>query len=214
MIILYWMSPDPIVVDQNATLLDVVQLMREHKVRRLPVVEADDVLCGIVGRSDVNRHTGRRLLTEPPDEQRDAALAQIPVREVMTPDPLTIDANDYVEDVCQRMINEKVGAYPVTRRGHLVGFLSETDLLRALCELSFSHEDGRRITVRSPIDQEGELLHQTMDLARRLKLQVRSILTHRILDESASMTTLRVAGERTDELLQMLWDKGYRVVDS
>ncbi|MEM7164615.1 MAG: CBS domain-containing protein [Planctomycetota bacterium] len=214
MIILYWMSPDPIVIDRQGNLLDVVRLMRQHGVRRLPVVTDDDVLCGIIGRSDVNRHTGRRILTETPDPERDAPLAEIPVADVMTPEPLTCDANDYVEDVCQRMINEKVGAYPVTKRGHLVGFLSETDLLRALSELSFSHEGGRRVTIRLAIEAETELLHHAVDIARRLKLQIRSILTHRILDESASMMTLRVGGERTDKFLETLWERGYKVVDS
>lgn len=213
MIILYWMSPEPIVVDEGASLLDAVTLMRTHRVRRLPVVRHGDELIGIVGRSDVHRQTGRRTLREPPDPARDEALRAVPVTDVMTPEPLTCDAGETVEQVCQRMIDEKVGAYPVLRRGHLVGIVSETDLLRALGELTLWRSGGRRITIRLPPENDPQQVYQLIDLAHRHQLELLALLTHRILDASAVLTTLRVHGAKADDFVTALRQRGFRVLD-
>lgn len=212
MIILYWMSPDPIVAQRGDSLLEVVRLMREHTVRRLPVVEGEDQLCGIIGGTDVVRHVGR-LDSAPLSPELERALAAVPIEEAMTPNPATCDTHDYVETVCQRMTEEKVGAYPVLRRNHLVGILSETDLLRALAELSYAGSPGRRITLRLPLDHEENYLYGIVSLCRRFQLRLRTILTHPILDESATMATLRVDGARVDDFVASLWRQGYKVVD-
>jgi CBS domain-containing protein len=47
-----WMSPDPIVVGPDASIVDIAELMRERKINRVPVVEGKR-LVGIVTRHDV-----------------------------------------------------------------------------------------------------------------------------------------------------------------
>lgn len=213
MIVLYWMTPDPFVVHDRETLRDVARTMREHSVRRLPVLDDEDHLCGIIGRTDLAPYLRRHDITKPLPDEIDAKLAEVSVREAMTPNPATCDANDYVENVCQRMIEEKVGAYPVLRRGHLVGIVSETDLLRSIVELTHADNEGKRITLRLPMHQEKNLIYRIVDLSRTFGLLLQSMVTHPILDESAMMVTIRVQGDRVDEFIGTLWRKGYRVVD-
>jgi CBS domain-containing protein len=47
-----WMTPDPIVVGPDASVVDIAELMRERKINRVPVVEGKR-LVGIVTRHDV-----------------------------------------------------------------------------------------------------------------------------------------------------------------
>ncbi len=213
MIVLYWMSPDPIVVTEHMTLLEVVERMREHHIRRMPVVSADGNLRGIIGRSAVFRQVR-------PDQIMGQLSAEIverlrchKVADEMTADPLTCDANDYVEDVSHRMRLEKVGAYPVLKRGHLVGILSESDLLGALAELAYHGGGGKRISVRVALEDKDDCLYNIVDLSRRLHLELLTVLTHPILEESALMATLRVKGGAVDEFVKSLWNAGYKVVD-
>ncbi|MGE3166640.1 MAG: CBS domain-containing protein [Planctomycetota bacterium] len=213
MIILYWMTPDPVVVEHTASLLDAVGLMQRHGVRRLPVVTGGDQLCGIVSRNDAMRHVGRLDFTQPVGPELERALSVVAVTDAMTPNPATCDSHDYVESVCERMGREKVGAYPVLRRDHLVGIVSETDLLRALAELAYASRPGRRITLRFPADIDHEYVYRVVSLCRRFRLHLQAILTHPILDEQALMMTLRLSGEQVDELVALLRTQGYKVVD-
>lgn len=47
------MSPDPVTISIDAGLLDVTRTMREHTIRRLPVVDEEDKLVGIITLDDV-----------------------------------------------------------------------------------------------------------------------------------------------------------------
>lgn len=47
------MTEDPVTVREDAPLLDVTRTMREHSVRRLPVVSSDGTLVGIVTFDDL-----------------------------------------------------------------------------------------------------------------------------------------------------------------
>jgi len=59
-------SKDAVTVDPGQGLNDALQLMAQHQVRRLPVVEEDGQLVGVVAQADVAEHaepseTGRMV---------------------------------------------------------------------------------------------------------------------------------------------------------
>ena len=59
-------SKDALTVDPGQGLNDALQLMAQHQVRRLPVVEEDGQLVGVVAQADVAEHaepseTGRMV---------------------------------------------------------------------------------------------------------------------------------------------------------
>ena len=47
------MSEPVVVVKENATLADVIAVMEENQIRRVPVVDASGVLCGIISQADI-----------------------------------------------------------------------------------------------------------------------------------------------------------------
>jgi len=49
-------STDLVTIDPEQTLDEALRLMAQHQVRRLPVVEEDGKLVGIVAQADVARH--------------------------------------------------------------------------------------------------------------------------------------------------------------
>jgi len=53
-------SSDPVTVDSQQTLDDALRLMAQHQVRRLPVVEPDGRLVGVVAQADIAREAGER----------------------------------------------------------------------------------------------------------------------------------------------------------
>ncbi len=212
MIVLYWMTPDPFTVTAEQSLFEVWGLLRDNEIRRLPVVKDEDQLVGLIGRADLYRFASRDAVRGPAEGVREI-LETITVGEVMSRDPTTCEVSEHLELVSERMRKIKVGAFPVLSRGHLVGIISETDLLRALGELAGVASGAVRITLRVPTESDAERTFEIVDLCRRHSLVLSSVLTHQILEDSATMTTLRVRGDRVDDFVQALWKAGFNVVD-
>lgn len=58
------MTAPPLVVGEDATVEECANLMAREQVRRVPVVDAKGVLCGIVALADLERSDARSLKTE------------------------------------------------------------------------------------------------------------------------------------------------------
>jgi CBS domain-containing protein len=51
------------------------------------------------------------------------------VRDVMTPQPTSIESNEMVVEAARRMVAENVGSLPVVQDGRLVGMVTDRDLV-------------------------------------------------------------------------------------
>ena len=49
------MTPKPVTVKRDTELDEVVRLMEKHQIRRVPVVDDNGLLCGIVAQADIAR---------------------------------------------------------------------------------------------------------------------------------------------------------------
>ena len=55
------MTAAPATIDATATVDDAEQLMRQHHVRRLPVIDANGVLVGVISLDDLAREARRQF---------------------------------------------------------------------------------------------------------------------------------------------------------
>jgi CBS domain-containing protein len=58
------MSSPVVTVKAGASLDECCQLMEAHQIRRVPVVDADGAICGIVAQADIARHSSRDRTAE------------------------------------------------------------------------------------------------------------------------------------------------------
>ncbi len=125
-----WMSSPPITINLEATLPEACELLREHKIRRLPVVDDEGNLVGIVTRGDL-RGAQPSEATTLSIWELNYLLAKLKIKEIMTPDPITIREDATIEDAAQLMIDYKVSGLPVVNaQGELVGMITESDIFR------------------------------------------------------------------------------------
>lgn len=143
------MTPKPIVVSPDTTVPDALHLMRDRKVRRLPVVDSHGRLVGIVSDKD--------LLYASPSPATTLAVWEIPdllgklkVEKVMTRDVFTVAEKTTLEEAARIMADKKVGGLPVMRGPDLVGIITETDLFKSLLELFGGRRSGVRVSVTVP----------------------------------------------------------------
>jgi len=116
-----------ITITPDASLVDAVALMMQHRIGSLPVVE-DGQLVSIITERDVLFAVNNHL-----DD-----LANLKVRAIMANEVVTCDANCKVADAMNLMFDNKLGRrirhLPILEDGKLVGVVSNGDLLNALLD--------------------------------------------------------------------------------
>ncbi len=127
----YVMTENPVTVGPDTPLRQAVNLMRERKIRHLPVVDDGGRLVGILTDRDV-RHAAlvpalaEHLAWEP------RRLKALRVRDVMTWSVVTTHPEATLAQAGMTMFQRRIGSLPVVENGRLVGILTETDILGAL----------------------------------------------------------------------------------
>jgi CBS domain-containing protein len=126
-----WMTKKVLTVTPHTTLRSAHQLMKEHVIRRLPVVDAGQ-LVGIVTIGDV-REASPSDATSLSIWEVNFLWAQLNVEKVMTHHVITISPDAPILDAAELMLEHKISGLPVVdSQGKLVGILSESDIFRML----------------------------------------------------------------------------------
>jgi len=126
-----WMTRNPITIEKDATVIEAIHLMKEKKVRRLPVMDKGKI-AGIV--------TEKMLLNFQPSKattldtwELHYILSKTPVTEAMNPKPYKIAPDAPLTDVAKLLHDRKLnGVLVVNDKGDLAGLLTTTNALEAL----------------------------------------------------------------------------------
>lgn len=140
------MTLNPVTITPEVSVTDALRLMSERKIRRLPVVDAQGGVVGIVSDRDL-------LLASPSPATTLAIweihelLAKLTVEKIMTREVIMVQEDTPLEEAARVMADSRIGGLPVLRGNTLVGIISESDLFKTLLQLLGGRRPGVRITV-------------------------------------------------------------------
>ena len=133
-----YMTPAVHTISAKRTMDEARTLMREHRIRHLPVTRGGRVV-GMVTDRDLN-------LVE---TMRDAEARSIPVSEAMTEDAYTVGPDATLAEVCGEMARRKYGSAVVLAHGEAVGIFTTVDACAAV-ERLLNERHVRRAVRRAP----------------------------------------------------------------
>ena len=140
------MTPNPVTITPEASVPGALRLMRERKVRRLPVVDAHGRLVGIVSDKDL-LHASPSPATSLAVWEIPELLSRLKIDKVMTRQVITVGEETPLEEAARIMADKRIGGLPVMAGERLVGIITETDLFKILLELLGGRRSGVRISV-------------------------------------------------------------------
>jgi CBS domain-containing protein len=118
----------PRTIDRNASLEMADELVGHSAIRHLPVVDGGQVV-GVLSQRDLLQGAVAHALGYG-SVSRSRILRTIPVKEVMSEPPVTVEPDTPVREAARLMVARKIGCLPVVDGGRLVGLVTETDVVR------------------------------------------------------------------------------------
>jgi len=204
------MTPNPVTVTDKTPIDDALSLMREKKVRRLPVLNDKGELVGIVAEKDI-LYASPSPATSLSIHEIHYLLARLTVGEIMTKKVITVTEDTPLEEAARVMADTRIGALPVTQDGKLVGIITETDIFKGFVELLGTREPGVRLTVKMP---EGQgVLPLCMESISKLGGRLLALVTWGGHEPGIRIVTAKVTGVDTKQLRESMAKLGVEIVD-
>jgi acetoin utilization protein AcuB len=204
------MTRDPVTVTDKTPIDDALSLMRDKKVRRLPVLNAKGDLVGIVAEKDI-LYASPSPATSLSIHEIHYLLAKLTVAEIMTKNVVTVTHDTPLEEAARIMADKRIGALPVMQDRKLVGIITETDIFKGFVELLGTREPGVRLTVKMP---EGQgVLPLCMESISKLGGRLLALITWGGDDPGTRMVTAKVTGVDTEQLKESMAKLGVEVID-
>jgi acetoin utilization protein AcuB len=204
------MSKPVITVRPETTMPEALDLMRKEHIRRLPVVNQQGEMVGIV--------TETNLLKASPSEATSLSiyevtylLSKLTIDRIMTKKVITVTEDTPVEEAARIMADNHFSGLPVMRGKALVGMITETNLFRIFLEMLGARRAGIRVTVSVP-DTPGELAALTKAV-HDMGGNIIALGTSMGESPSKGLVTFKVEGVKMEVLKKALPSLVDRIID-
>ncbi|MDI6888772.1 MAG: CBS domain-containing protein [Methanocellales archaeon] len=114
------MTKKVIAIDKDASIEELVKHFRKYDYHGFPVLSGEK-LVGMVTKTDILKILGREKLGD--------VLASH-ISDIMTTPPSTISPDVYIGDAVKIMLEQHIRTLPVVKNDRLVGFISNSDVVR------------------------------------------------------------------------------------
>ncbi len=205
------MTKDLITVEPKTSLRDAHRIMRQQKIRKLPVVKGEK-LVGIV-TYDMVLEASPSPATSLSIQELHYLLAEMKIEEIMDRDPVTLTPDTPFEKALALSQNDRIRGFPVVEKGKLVGIVTHGDIILLLTKTLGLQEDGVRITIEGLGGRLGEL-KDIISIFDRHQAAVMSIMTLPKKEKKDWLVAIRLNAKDGSAIVDDLRKAGLQVTHS
>ncbi|MDR0878806.1 MAG: CBS domain-containing protein [Treponema sp.] len=155
MIVSRIMTRNPVFVHPDISVTEARSLMDKEKIGKLPVLDKNNTLVGIVTRKNMLK-AGPSPATSLDMYEISYLLAKLKVEKIMERNVITVNENEVVEEAARIMADKDISCLPVMKGNLLVGIITSKDLLGVFINAFGARHPGVRVTL-SMKEQPGQL---------------------------------------------------------
>ena len=149
------MVPSPIVIGPNQSVSEAIDLMSENHLHRLPVVDGEGKLVGLVTEGLIASNTPNNASTLSVFELN-YLLNKLAIRDIMIKEVVTISKEALLEEAAMLMRKNDIGCLPVTDENNtLEGIITHNDIFTAFIDLLGYNHNGLRYVISIKEDRPG-----------------------------------------------------------
>jgi len=204
------MSSHPATITPDVPITEALRLMRDKQVRRLPVLDQEGNLIGIVSEKDL-LYASPSPATSLSIYEMHYLLSQLRIQELMTKDVITVTPDTLLEEAARIMVDNKIGGLPVTEGRKLLGIITQTDIFEVLLEQFGARQKGLRLSLEIP-ERKGEMARITTAIAQ-LGGDILALGTFLGDDPTTALVTIKVEDVPAEALTAAMRDLGLQIRD-
>lgn len=207
------MTRKVITISPDADLFEAQDRMAKNNIRHLPVVIEDNKLVGIVTDRDIRSTMPSSLFKELECTLEEKnSICQLKVKDIMTPDPMSISLLDTIQDAMLLIQGERIGALPVVDEdGKLKGIISIRDLLRAFINVMGIEEPGTLLGIL--VEEKVGELKKIVDIIVGEGISLGSVLVAKYWEEGKRVVFPYLFAMNVNPVKEKLKTMGYELLD-
>jgi len=147
------MTKNPITISPDSTISEVLDLMAQKNVHRLPVVQGD-TLIGLLTEGVIQENSPSHASSLSIHEIN-YLLSKTMVKDIMIRKVITIGPDALLEEAALLMKKNEIGGLPVVVGNKLVGIITVNDILGAFVDLLGFYQPGSRVVIEVNNDRSG-----------------------------------------------------------
>jgi acetoin utilization protein AcuB len=195
-----------IVSNKSMKICDALDLMKEKRIRHLPIVNSNNELQGIVSDRDL-RDASPSIF----EDEEHKEFVNLPVSKVMIDDVITAYPMDFVEEAALIMVENKISCLPVEEDNALVGIITETDLLNTLVRLTGADLPTSRLEIK--VENESGQLSDISNIIKKHNINIQSVLVYpSFQDKSKKILVFRIQSIDLRPLISSLKQNKYQII--
>ena len=174
MLLKEWMTKNVVSVTSQTSLMEALDLLKKHGFRRLPVVDENSRPVGIITDRDMKAAAPSKA-TNLDEHELNYLLSSIKIGNIMTKNPITLYEEDTIQAASSIMLEKKFAGLPIVdENGILIGIITESDLFRALLEITGGNRGNLQILLL--LNQKTQKIQEVIDIFSSLDAQIVSVL--------------------------------------
>lgn len=200
------MKRDVITLYKEAPIEKALQLMNEHHIRHIPIINQENQVIGIISDRDI-----RDACPSIFQKEKSCNDLDNPVETIMTKDVITVHPLDFVEEISVIFYEKEIACLPVTKENTLVGMITEKDMLYTLIQLTGAHQPGSQLEVK--VKNKPGMLKRLTNIIGKRKINIHSVLVYPYAEDvSYKIIVFRVQTMNPTSIVQDLKNEGYDVL--
>ena len=200
------MTRDVKTIKPSQTVSEVIALTSETKLRRIPVVDDNNKLLGMITESIISSNTPNRASSLSVFEIN-YLLNKLKIEDIMIKNPITISEDALLEEAATLMNEKEIGCLSVVDKDNtLIGIITRNDIFTAFINLLGYKHSGMRYVINVKEDKTGIM----EEIARCFKENNVSITNLAVYNTSRGIEVVVISGGKND-ISSQLKNSGFNV---
>jgi acetoin utilization protein AcuB len=201
MIIERRMTRNPVTATPEMSVAEASALMKREKVHRLPVLDKDKKLVGLITEKDI-LYASPSPATSLSIHEMAYLLSKLTVKKLMSKNVVTITKDTTVEEAARMMVDQDLSCLPVMEGDSLVGIVSKSDMFKILLELFGARHFGVRLSFLVQ-DKPGTIAKISQALSEQ-GIDIITFGTFMGTDPTNAICTIKVQGAPMSKVVEIV----------
>lgn len=202
-----YMSTDLVTIQSSTKVIEALDLMKEHNIHRLPVVQGETII-GLITEGIIERNTPSTM-TSLDMHEVNYLLNKTTVGDIMEKRVITINKEALLEEAAVMMRENGVSVLPVVEAGNrLVGIITDKDIFSAFIDVLGYYTPGVRVVVNIHEDKKG-VLEDLTEIFSEENINIQQIATYRKL--GFVQVVVQLDSKDTEGIRTKLEEHGYEI---